>query len=312
MNSKPLTRWLKSRLLDQRIRRHYGTAYPRTISLIDSTQSICIDPHDWRARKKIIMATVRGRFPRNQRFWRSTIARLQPDTVLDVGLNYGECLFSMEYGPATRLFAFEANPALKQYVTTSQSMHPNGHQMDLVFQLVTDGADGSEEFFVDRQWSGCSRAGLDPEDYDPSRYEKIRVPRASIDRALQCRGCRPQHLFFKIDIEGFEARALAGMQQTLERASQAVGFLEFNPVLLGAAGTDAAVWWEDLQRTFDVYVFDRQDRVHAADRMSFDALRAVCGRHFHTDVVVLKTTNPSQAGQIFADWETAGPLRSAA
>jgi FkbM family methyltransferase len=294
-------------LLDGLIYFHYGTLNPKRIRLVESDQYIHVDPTDWRARKRLIAASIRGRYPRNQRFWRTIVPAFAPDTVLDIGLNYGECLFSMKYPLQTRLFGFDANPSLEPFIQRSKEEHQNRGQIETLFELIGEDESGTETFFVDTTWSGCSTAGLDPRDYDQTRYQCIRVPKTSIDAVLQARGHRPDRLFFKIDVEGYEEKVFQGMRETLAVARHAIGFIEFDVSLLRCCGTRPETYWDYLQQQFEVHAFDKQDRLHLVTGLPLADLPRVCGRRqIHTDLVLIKSPDRKLADTVLEGWRSVG------
>ena len=74
----------------------------------------------------------------------------------------------------------------------------------------------------------------------------------TVDAFLAERG-RPEVHFVKMDIEGAEAAALAGMRQTLERSPGLVMLTELNTGALLAAGVSAADYLRELtERGFTV------------------------------------------------------------
>ncbi len=178
---KAIERLFKRVYLAARILLHYGTLNPEKVRLVRSDHSIHVDPRDPRARKKLIADTMRGKFPRNQHFWRTANEIVQPDVVLDIGLNYGECLFALTYPTECRMFGFEANPRLADVTQRSLAAHPSRRQMELLFQLVTDGDQGVERFYIDKRASGGSTAAIPPHEFNPATHDCIEVAKASID-----------------------------------------------------------------------------------------------------------------------------------
>lgn len=300
---KQIEHFFKNIYLNSRIWWHYGTLHPESIPLVQSEQHIYVDSRDPRARKKIVADAMRERFPRNQRFWRKALVTLDPTTVLDIGLNYGECLFAPLYGTHCRVYGFDANPKLKAYAERSQADHPSRERIDLRFQLVTDGDQGEEEFFIDKKWSGGSAAGLNADDYDKTRYEKVTMPKASIDHVLGEAETVYDRLMFKIDVEGYEYRVLCGMEQSLEKADQFVGFIEFDARLLERAGEDVEDYWAYLKTHFHVCAFTRSDQWCVANDLDLTQLAKLCGKHFHTDLVLTKPGEIELAEQVLMAWQ---------
>jgi len=284
---------------------HYGSFSPQRIQLVDSDQYVYVDPHDPRARKKIIADTIRGRFPRNQRFWREAVATLQPDTALDIGLNFGECLFSILYRPDTTAYGFDANPQLRPWVEKSLLGHPSRDQIEILFQLVSDGEKGEQEFFIDKRWSGCSTAALDSNKYDQDRYENVVVPKSSIDHELRNRGWAGESLVFKIDVEGYEYRVLTGMRSTLSKVNRFLGLVEFDGDLLEQAGECVSEYWDYLRDSFAVFAFTRSDKWYHANKFTTDQFAKICGKHFHTDLLLTDLHNTEYAETVLRCWHPA-------
>lgn len=307
-----LSQQLQRLYVDGLIWSHYGTRNPERIPLVNSEQHLYVNPRDWRARKKLIVAGLRGRYPRNQKFFQHAVRTGQPDTVLDIGLNYGECLLSLSYAAGTRLFGFDANAGLRPYVERTLAEHPNREQIEILSQLVSDGDEGVEEFFIDEHWSGGSAAGLSAEHFDPARHRRVQIPRSSIDTTLARRNFQPQSLFFKIDVEGYEPKVLAGMTRTLAQASSAIGFIEFNGVLLARSGTEVADYWNQLRNQFEIYAFDPQDDLHAMNGQELDGLRRVCGKYFRTDLILLRGVAEPLREELLRPWRTGEAARRAA
>ena len=126
--------------------RQYGTLRPERVHLPQSRHAVYIDTGDRRAIKRILLDAVRGRYPVNRRFWVDFVGTLEPEIALDVGANYGECVFAADYTDATRVFAFEANPALQPHLQRSREEHPSAGsgELDLTGGGDDDSAPDSE------------------------------------------------------------------------------------------------------------------------------------------------------------------------
>ena len=84
----------------------YGSTHPARAKLHGCDNWIYIDPNDPCALKKVVHEPLRGKVSTNLIFWRELVTHLQPHVAVDVGLNYGECLFGTNYPTSTRLFGF--------------------------------------------------------------------------------------------------------------------------------------------------------------------------------------------------------------
>lgn len=231
----------------------YGSLRPARAKLHGGDHWIYIDPTDQCAIKKVVHEPLRRKVSVNLIFWRELLAHLQPELAVDVGLNYGECLFGATYSPATRLFGFEANPRLLPYLEQSRQSHPQGRQMVITNCLVSDVPADDISFAVNPVWSGQSSA-----------VREINAGSGSIEFKLSARPLdaiivpqlrKETTLLFKMDIEGYESRALRGFQQTLQRMTRAVGIIEFTSRFIRWAGEDPEAYFNWLRARFSIYRF---------------------------------------------------------
>ena len=281
----------------------YGKLRPDRAKLVRSQRYVYIDPADPCAWKKQVTDPLRGVYPRNQRFWRQTCTQLAPDLALDIGLNYGECAFAPDYAPATRVYGFEANVALQPFLERSLAEHPQRSQINLVWGLVGDHPGKSVEFFVDRAWSGGSTAAGPGQGRDARDFEKRTVPTVSVDATLAQADTNPNTVVFKIDVEGYEARVLAGMKETIARATSMLGLIEFDAAMLARAGENVEDYWRFLQETFHVHAFLRNDDLIDVRGWPMDKLRPhFKADHFHTDLLLVMSPPGSAVWKFVEAW----------
>jgi FkbM family methyltransferase len=296
---------IKHRLSSFMVRRHYGMARPGAVRLPGSRSRIHIDPDDPRAYKILVVAPLFGRLARNQPFWTDACSRLAPTLALDLGLNFGECLFSGDYARHTELHGFEANPRLEPYVRKSRMEHAAREQMHLHFALVSSRPGPDAQFFIDRRWSGGSTAIAGLKREEASRYESIRMPVISVDSIMSLRkASRPGGtLVFKIDVEGYEFNVLKGMDRTLASPQWAVGLIEFDTVLLKKSGESLEKYWNFLSEKFDVYAFARSAK--AVPVASWDELKGLFRKsEFHTDLLLVRGAGDERLESFLTDWTT--------
>jgi len=270
----------------------YGTTSPSRVRLPGCANWIHIDPTDVRARKKFIYDPLRRRVSPPLRFWRSFVAHLQPDIALDVGVNFGECLFGTGYPLGTRIVGVEASPMLAPYLEHSRDEHPDRERIVVHTVLVSDESADQVPFYLDTRWSGSSSATAPRGSADGIR----RIERRSVrlDELVQVCEARDRTIVYKMDIEGFECRALRGFKGALDAAALAVGMIEFDSELTAAAGEQPELFIEGLIERFDVYRFDRY-QANCLDRVErFADLEAQCLRdgRIHLDLALVTLGTP--------------------
>ncbi len=302
---KALEHFLKLLWLDSLVFLKYGTRSPSRVSLPRSQHSVFVDPSDLRARKKLIRESVRGRLQRNAQFWRRACEQLRPSVVLDVGLNYGECLFSCDYPPQTRLIGIEANAGLQPFVDRSRAVHPNSEQIEIYFALASDVHQQASNFYVMQNWSGGSTALADATDVAGAEYERVEIQSVQIDHLLASTIESDQLLLFKIDVEGFEPSVLRGMQQSIQTVATAIGFLEFDTKLLDRTADNAVSFWTELQRQFRVYAFTSHRTMTDVTGWSLAEAKKLFGSDgFHTDLLLVNSIESDKIDRFLSQWLT--------
>lgn len=151
------------------------------------------------------------------------------DLFVDVGANFG--YYSMlALGSGARVIAFEPTP---------QAFNEISKLKIDARQLAIGSAAGNATIWITRSSVGT---------YNPSfcRYteemDPLDVPVETLDNQL---ASEPEIAVLKLDIEGYELRAIRGATETLKR-TRAV-FCEFNPRLLEMAGTSNAELYDALR-----------------------------------------------------------------
>ncbi len=249
--SKRFEKAFKSAYLKPLTLIRYGTLKPKRARLHGSPHWIYIDPGDPCARKKVVEEPLRGKVSDNLVFWRDFVPHLQPSLVVDVGLNYGECLFGTDYPQATRLYGFEANPRLIPHLMRSRETHPARERMTITHCLVSDEPAENVPFLVNPDWSGSSSAVKELNDRPESL--EFKLPARTVDSVVPADLADGARLLFKMDIEGYESRALKGFVQTLSNASLVIGFIEFDGQYIRWAGEDPDAYLSWLQQHFETF-----------------------------------------------------------
>ena len=307
---KRLEKRIKAAACDALALMRWGTRFPEQVRPYRSAAVLSCNPRDPRVRKKLIHDTVRFNIPRNRAFWNRAVDTLQPQTAIDVGVNYGECLFTATYPRGTRALGFEANPNLERYLERSRANHPQSEQISLHIGLVGNKHKETADFHIDTQWSGSSSAVQHAGDSE--RYQTIQIPTLSVDGVIDDLGHRVENLLFKIDVEGYESFVLSGMTQVLERAAWSVGYIEINALSAEAAGVDLATYLADLQARFHVLGFDRAGRLVDLRGKGLGDLEAICQkttrprgakrRPVGTDLVLVRGKPNARIETLLAKW----------
>ena len=287
-----LERLGKNIVLAPRILARYGCLRPSRVRLTDCAHWVHIDPTDGRAVKKFIQDPIRGRVSPPLAFWRAFNAHLEPSVAVDVGVNYGECLFGTCYPAATRVFGFEANPRLMPFLEKSHAGHPDAARITITHGLVSDQAAATTPFYVDPVWSG--RASAVRSLNDGLGTLAFHIPSLTLDGVIPRILCEGRRVLFKMDIEGYEPRAFRGFGESLAAAQLAVGFVEFDSCYITAAGDSPEQYFQCLQARFDVYCHNgrhRQTIIPVRQYASLPQSRATDGR-VHTDLILATRGTP--------------------
>ena len=148
--------------------------------------------------------------------------------VVDIGANIGlyTLLFAQLAGNAGRVFAFEPEPNL--FSALCDNCATNAVLNVVPFQLAAGDSNGRANFQRSIFNSGDNRLGETKSDVKP-----IEVEVARLDDLLPVRRVQ----FIKLDVQGHELAALAGMQEVIASSPDVQVFFEFCPGGLRAANT---------------------------------------------------------------------------
>lgn len=149
--------------------------------------------------------------------WVKVVETFRPDTIIDIGANYGEILLGAPaYPDGAALHAVEANPLIADLLRRSVS-HSG---LDVVVHQCAAGAElGSAQLGIDQRSSGLS--SLVPGRL-PAAVQTKTVPVRRVDSLVPPGRC----LLFKLDVEGYEPAVLDGMRELLSAADGWVGLVE--------------------------------------------------------------------------------------
>ena len=291
------------RLVDQtRVLARYGTTRPSEVLLSDGCTPLLVDPGDERVYRFLVLKSWRPYYSRVQAFWRAASRRYAPTTVVDVGVNAGECLFGTRYPDDACVVGFEANPRLQPLLERNRKRHPNGDRITLVDEIASARTAQAMPFYIDEMWSGKSSV-VPGVATNPDAASVVRVGVTTVDTVLSSRAASLERLLFKIDVEGHERAVLSGMLHSLERSGSAIGLMEFDEGYLQCAGVETAVFLAELQARFRVLAFDGDERLFDVDDLT-SLRRRVSDDPCHTDFVLLAGPEAERFGAWAAAWPT--------
>lgn len=148
-------------------------------------------------------------------------------TVVDGGAHVGLYTVLAARGVGPTGFVIAVEPDLYNLVALRVNVDRAGAEnVEVVAEALADGA-GTARFYEARSTIGSSLI-----ERDDTEARMVRT--TSVDLLL--RGRDVETLFVKLNIEGAEPLALAGMRDVLSRVERAAILIEVNPPLLEAAG----------------------------------------------------------------------------
>ena len=289
---------LRASLSDVLLLLRYGTRHPSAVWIPGSPVPIQINPHDHRARHLIARRAVRGNVSTARRLWRDAVLHLQPDIALDVGTNYGECLFGLRYPPQTHAIGIEANPALMPLVLRTLSTHPDRDRIRVIHGLVSDTSGSQAVLHIDPGFSGTASAVARAEG---RLTDERNVSTVTIDDLIEAHerhaGC--SSIVIKMDIEGFEGVAMRGFHR-LNTFEQALGVVEFDLEYLTNAPVDGQALLDMLLQRGVVMDSARGPRElrRVESLPELQALHTSNGGGIHTDLVFVSSLDVLPPGWI--------------
>ncbi|MFS0821533.1 FkbM family methyltransferase [Bacillus sp. 1P02SD] len=218
-------------------------------------------------------------------FWGNAVESYKPTLVLDIGVNYGECIFSTKYERDTTIVGIEANKYLIDYIERSRQLHVNGKQIKIIHAFAGEHVKEDQDFFIDTHWSGTS-SGVQIS--EKNSIEKTEVPAITVDSLFEKVALGNQRLLFKIDVEGYEFMVMKGMRKLLSNCRDVLGIVEFDSHYLEKAGVNLESYMNFLGRYFEIQFYDMDNQLLELSAVSFSELQKQYGtEHVHTDLILL-------------------------
>ena len=181
---------------------------------------------------------------------------LQPGmTVVDIGAHggYFSLMGASRVGPAGKVYAFEPYPA--SFEELQRNIELNGYKSIHAVRKAVSDRTGVRKLLVNPKGSDRHSLYAGESAWKPNSPE---VETTSLDDFLET--CNwPRVDLIKMDIEGAEPAALAGMEQTLERCGVRFLITEFSPSALKAAGFEPRGFLQELtDMGFSLYAIEEE------------------------------------------------------
>jgi len=162
-------------------------------------------------------------------------------TVLDIGANVGyyTALATRAVGPSGRVIALEPDPQSFEYLEQTIAANKVGNVN--AFQCAAADHEAKMTLHISKDNRGDNRL------YEPDpKWPKITVTARPADDVLKESGIGSVD-FIKIDVQGFEASVINGLQNTLAQSKKLTLLAEFWPKGLSDAGSDPKEFLERLR-----------------------------------------------------------------
>jgi len=165
--------------------------------------------------------------------------------VLDVGAHIGHytLLAARLVGPSGHVYAFEAEP--ENYAILTKNVELNGYTNVTCIPKAVSDRTGTLTLYVDPQ--GNDRHSIIEDSQAPIHLTKCVVSTVTLDEYASSEGW-PRIDVIKMDIEGAEPLALAGMSAILNRSDLIHLLIEFAPEILRRSGTGPLELLTQLRR----------------------------------------------------------------
>lgn len=203
---------------------------------------IYVNPKDPRAIGLVLASG--SLIPGSLDLWRTALGLYAWETVIDIGVNYGEMLVGSELPEGAHVIGFEPNTKLHPYLL--KTLRKRGLAVDLRSEAIAD-KPGTARFAVDKTWSGMSSL-FDGRHDSSARWRFSEVPVTTLDEVL---GTSGRSFCVKVDVEGFEREVVHGASRVLGSTPRWALMLEIDHM--------AHDYLAKLAEEYDVFVMAKAD-----------------------------------------------------
>ena len=268
--------------IDKTIKQIFNVNNPEFAYICGGLRKISVNPKDRRARNILLRKGIRY-YSNVQFFIYCCIYCLPVDVFLDIGANYGECLFALPLYKKVKVRGYEANPDLIKHLNKSKTYNDDIKDIAIARYAVASRAGEMLSFYIDTEWSGKSSILLQKKQ---SNVLKVEVPTTSIDYEMNRIGdCRM--LLVKVDVEGFEPQVMEGAVRVSRDLTNIIYLLEFDTKFLKRGGIEPREFFNKLADQFSVYKLSYRSINPVADFEHLFAQHKDSPR-IHVDLVLTK------------------------
>lgn len=189
--------------------------------------------------------------------------------VLDIGADVGyySRLFSELVGPEGKVWAFEPYPDSYNLLKKNTQL-PKYRNVIPIKKAIADSS-GKVKFFAASRPAKHSFYDVSKAKSDFSLKNNLTVESTTVDDFLLAEGS-PQINFIKMDIEGAEPKALAGMRNAVSRSKNLAMIVELNLKALQLAGKNPSLFLNQLENMgFEVQAILPNGRIKPVDDFSW-------------------------------------------
>lgn len=226
----------------------YGTNTPFFSFINNGLRKISVNPYDDRVKKVLINKGI-CYYSKVPNFIYNIISKMPVKYFLDIGVNYGECLFSIPFHSETIVMGYEANVQLKKYLDKSITYNDDIQSLRISFSAVTNTYGEKLNLNVDNNWSGKSSLFSNGK---TESNDSIEVKTTTIDSELKNID-KEALVLIKIDIQGAEPLAFEGAKSTNDSINNIIYIMEFDQDHLNMSGFDSKLFFSKLIEKFAVY-----------------------------------------------------------
>lgn len=198
------------------------------------------------------------------------------DVVFDIGANYGyfSVLAAQQSTRDCKIISFEANPQIIPYIT--KTMHVNSFDScSTIENVAVSSSEGKltlhilKDFIASSSIHGVEH--LREYSHAPSELEEaiaVEVPATSIDAYCAKNNIKQVDLI-KMDIEGYEDEAYAGMRKVIQASPNATLFIEFT----SKSYKHPKDFYKQMLNDFgNVYLIDEEGNLHKQSETSYEVV----------------------------------------